>query len=41
LEADAIVLFDEQTRPSVSIPAHGAASFLSKTGTGLSRAKQL
>ena len=38
LEADAVVLFDEPTRPSVSIPAHGAASFLSKTGTGLSRA---
>ena len=41
LEADAIVLFDEQTRPSVSIPAHGAASFLSKTGTGVSALKPL
>ncbi len=34
LEADAIILFDEQTRPTVSIPARGCASFLSKTGVG-------
>lgn len=37
LEADAIVLFDEQTLPSVSIPAHGCASFLSKAGIGFPR----
>jgi hypothetical protein len=37
LEADSIILFDEQTLPSVSIPAHGCASFLSKAGIGFPR----
>jgi hypothetical protein len=32
LDADAIIVFDEQRRPAVSIPAHGCANFLSPTG---------
>jgi hypothetical protein len=34
LEADAIILFDDPTRPTVPIPAQGCATFLSKTGMG-------
>ncbi len=36
LEADAITLSDEPTRPGVSIPAQGCASFLSETAGGFS-----